>query len=246
MVGIVLSAAGFGVVYGLAAGAAGFSPIEASAMSVVVFAGASQFAAVGMVAAALPWPAIVLTTALINARHLLYGAALRPWLARRRAVERAVMAHLLTDEAFALSLVHFRRLGRADVGGYWLAAIGSTFIPWNVATLVGVLGGQVIPDPRTLGLDLVFPAAMAGLAVALVTGRRELVAVAAGAAIAVGLGLAVDPRTGVVAGGLLGPLVALVAPFPERPSVLPQDPVEMGHPHLAEALEAGPPEGVER
>ena len=115
-----------------------------------------------------------------------------------------------------------------------------------MATLVGGLGGQVIPDPRTLGLDLVFPAAMAGLAVALVTGRRELVAVAAGAAIAVGLGLAVDPRTGVVAGGLLGPLVALVAPFPERPSVLPQDPVEMGHPHLAEALEAGPPEGVER
>ena len=47
------------------------------------------------------------------------------------------MAHLLTDEAFALSIAHFRRLGRADARGYWIAAIGATFIPWNLATLAG-------------------------------------------------------------------------------------------------------------
>ena len=55
------------------------------------------------------------------------------------------MAHVLTDEAFALTLGHFRRLGRADPRGYWIAAIGSTFIPWNIATIVGFLvGGQLI------------------------------------------------------------------------------------------------------
>jgi predicted branched-subunit amino acid permease len=129
------------------------------------------------------------------------------------------MAHVLTDEAFALSLVHFRRLGRPDALGYWLAAIGGVFIPWNVATLVGVLFGQVAPDPRVLGLDVVFPAAMAGLALGLSSGRRELVAAAVGVACAVGLGLAWDSRAGVVAGGVIGPLVGLAVPRrdPDRP-----------------------------
>jgi 4-azaleucine resistance transporter AzlC len=172
MLGIIASAAGFGVVFGLTARANGFSPLEAVVFSLVVFAGASQFAAAGMVGAGYGWPAIVVLTGLVNARHILYAAALGPWLRDRPRRERALMAHVLTDEAFALSLVHFRRLGVADRRGYWLAAIGGVFIPWNVATLVGVLGGQVVPDPHVLGLDIVFPAAMAGLAVGLATGRR--------------------------------------------------------------------------
>ncbi len=129
------------------------------------------------------------------------------------------MAHVLTDEAFALSLVHFRRLGFADRRGYWLAAIGGVFIPWNLATLIGVLGGQVVPDPRVIGLDIVFPAAMAGLAVGLATGRREVVAGVAGVCIALAVGILVDPRAGVLAGGFLGPFVGLLVPRPQ-----PRDP----------------------
>ena len=207
---MALSAAGFGIVYGLAARDAGLSPAEAVAMSVFVFAGASQFAAAGLIAQAVPWPAVVLLTALLNSRHLLYSAALRPWLGHTPAAARAAMAHVLTDEAFALSLHHFRRLGRADVAGYWLAG-ALIFVPWNVATVVGVLGGQVIPDPKRLGVDVIFPAAMAGLAVLLVHGRRDVVAAVAAVVAAVGLGLAVDPAVGVVAGGLLGPVVAMIA-----------------------------------
>jgi len=74
-----------------------------------------------------------------------------------------------------------------------------------------VLGGQFIPDPRVLGLDVVFPAAMAGLAVGLANGRREVVAAAAGVICAVVIGLAWDSRLGIVAGGLVGPLVGLAA-----------------------------------
>jgi predicted branched-subunit amino acid permease len=96
------------------------------------------------------------------------------------------------------------------VPGYWLAAL-CVWLPWNAATVVGVVGGQVIPDPTRLGLDVVFPAAMAGLAILLVRSRRDLLAALVGAALAVGLGLATDPSVGVVAGGLVGPLVALVA-----------------------------------
>src|SRR6476646_10168266 len=129
--GLAIGAVGFGLVYGLAAREAGFSPIEAVAMSAIAYAGAAQFAAVGYIASGLAWPGIILLTALLNARHLLYSAALAPWLRSVPFARRAGMAHLLTDEAFALSISHFRRLGRADERGYWMAAIGSTFIPWN-------------------------------------------------------------------------------------------------------------------
>ena len=210
--GIIATAIGFGLVYGLAARAAGFSPIEASAMSILVFAGAAQFAAVGYVLGGFSWFGVVLLTAFLNARHLLYGAALAPYLADRPRPLRALMAHVLTDESFALSIAHFRRLGRADLPGYWWAAIVTVFIPWNLATIVGVQVGGQIPDPSRFGLDVIFPAAMAGLAVGLITGRRELVAALVGAVVGVGVGLAWDPAAGIMAGGLIGPVVGMLTP----------------------------------
>jgi 4-azaleucine resistance transporter AzlC len=210
--GIAVSAIGFAIVYGLSAREAGFSPIEAIAMSVIVFAGAAQFAAVGYVASGLAWPGVVLLTGLLNARHLLYSAALRPWLKDVPFPRRAIMAHLLTDEAFALSIGHFRRIGRTDEWGFWMAAVGLTFIPWNLATIAGVFLGSQIPDPTRFGIDIIFPAAMAGLAIGLITGRRELVAAIVGVGIAVGVALMSSPSIGIVAGGILGPLVGLLVP----------------------------------
>lgn len=210
--GIGASAVGFGFVYGLAARDAGFSPVEVLAMSTLVFGGAAQFAAVGYVASGLAWPGVIVLTALLNARHLLYSAALAPWLAGVPRIRRALMAHLLTDESFALTIAHFERLGRPDERGYWIAAILSTFIPWNLATLAGVTIGGQIPDPARFGLDVVFPAAMIGLGVGLVTGRRELVAALAGAIIGVVVSLVAGPGVGVVAGGIGGPLLGMAVP----------------------------------
>jgi len=212
--GIAVSAVGFGFVYGLAAREAGFSPIEVIAMSTIVFAGAAQFAAVGYVANGLAWPIIFVLTLLLNARHLLYSAALSPWLREVPVWRRAVMAHLLTDEAFALTIAHFQRVGRTDERGFWMAAVIVTFIPWNLATFAGsVLGGQ-IPDPNRFGIDIIFPAAMIGLAVGLVTGRRELVAAVVGAGVGVVAALLTSPSIGIVAGGLVGPAVGLLIPAP--------------------------------
>jgi 4-azaleucine resistance transporter AzlC len=210
--GIVISALGFGFVYGLAAREAGFSVVEASAMSVLAFGGAAQFAAVGYVAGGLPWPGVILLTALLNARHVLYSAALAPWLRGRPFAVRAIAAHLLTDESFALASAHFRRLGRADLWGYWFAGIAVTFIPWNLATIGGVLIGGGIPQPDRLGIDVIFPAAMIGLAVGLIAGRRELVAAVVGAVVGVGVSLLTSPAVGIIAGGLIGPAVGLLVP----------------------------------
>lgn len=205
------SAIGFGFVFGLTARAAGLTPVDASAMSIFVFAGASQFAAVGYVASGSSWLAILVLTALINARHFLYSAAIAPYLANERRSTRVLMAHVLTDEAFALSIAHFDRIGRGDRRGFWVASVLIMFIPWNLASLAGVLVGGAIPDPQRFGLDIIFPAAMAGIAVSLVAGRRELVAALAGVVIGISVGLAFDPAVGVVCGGLFGPIVAIVA-----------------------------------
>jgi len=226
--GVVLAALGFGLVYGLSARDAGFSLVEASAMSILAFGGAAQFAAVQLVAGGLPWAGIVLLTGFLNARHLLYSAALAPWLSDRPKAVRAGLAHLLTDEAFALSLAHFRRIGRGDVPGYLIAGILLTFIPWNVATVVGVLLAGGIPNPEAYGLDIVFPATMAGLAVGLVTGSRELVAAVVGAIVAVGVGLAWDPSGGIIVGGLIGPFAGLVVPSRTPPETWPESPVALG------------------
>jgi len=184
-------------------------------MSLLPFAGASQLAAAGDIAQHMPWVTIVVLTALLNARHLLYSAALAPpfrSLPRRR---RALMAQVLTDEAFALTSAHFRRLGQVDVPGYWIAALAAVFVPFNLATLAGVLTGGAVPDPNQYGLDIIFPAAMAGLAVGLTTTRRDVVAAGAGGLIGVIGTILAGLGVGIVAGGLLGPAVALVLPGPD-------------------------------
>jgi 4-azaleucine resistance transporter AzlC len=181
-------------------------------MSIIVFAGAAQFAAVGYVASGLPWAGVIVLTALLNARHILYSAALAPWLRRIPFARRAVMAHVLTDEQFALVLSHYRRIGTADERGYWLAAFVGDFFPWVGASIAGAVIGAQIPDPALLGLDVIFPAAMIGLAVGLITGRRELVAAMVGAAVAVIVALVTSPANGIVTGGIVGPLVGLAVP----------------------------------
>jgi 4-azaleucine resistance transporter AzlC len=215
--GFAASGVGFGLVYGLAAREAGFSVIEATSMSVFVLAGAAQFAAVGLIADGASWPSIVFLTALLNSRHLLYSAAMAPWLGGRPRLERAAMAHVLTDETFALSLAHFQRLGRVDVVGFWLAA-GFDSLSWPLFTAVGVIGGQLIADPAQLGLDVIFPAAMGGLAVKLATGRPEVAAAVAGAALAVVGGIVAGPAVSIVVGGFLAPIAGLLIEREREPS----------------------------
>jgi predicted branched-subunit amino acid permease len=199
-----------GLVFGLTALQAHYSLLDVLANCTVALAGGAQFAAAGMVKDGAPWLAIAGVVALINARHLLYSAAIAPYTSARPRRERAVMAHFLTDETFALALTHFRRIGRFDRRAYWIAAM-AIFIPWTVGSCLGYLVAGAV-DTRALGLDIAFPAAMAGLSLGMVGGRRDLAAAVGAVAIAVPVGLAGGASIGLVAGAMLGPLFGLAVP----------------------------------
>ena len=146
-IGMSVSATAFGLVYGLAARTAGFTSVEAVGTSILVLAGASQFAAVGLVAGGAPW----------RRRSAADGAARRPTpplLCRARAVARRDRAHPARGDGprdhgqiLGLAIAHFRRVGHADVRGFWLAA-AFVCLPWVVATGIGAVGAGAIPQGR--------------------------------------------------------------------------------------------------
>ena len=209
-IGIWALAIVIGTIFGFTARQAGLSLVEAAAFSAILFAGAAQFASVGLLSQGVPWPSIVALVWLLNARHFLYSASVAPYAARLSRRLRAALAFFLTDEAFALTTAHITRIGRIDVAGAWYAGF-SIFVPWNVATLVGWLAGAALPDPATIGLDVVFASSMAGLAIGLVRDRAALIALLVGSASAVAAALLIDPSAAALAGGLVGPIAGIAA-----------------------------------
>ena len=212
-----------GLVFGLTALQAHYSLVDVLANSTIALAGGAQFAAAGLVKDGASWLAIAGVVALVNARHLLYSAAVAPYLGTRSRRERAVMAHFLTDETFALALAHFRRIGRFERRGYWIAAM-AIFVPWTVGSSLGyVVAGAV--DTHRLALDVAFPAAMAGLSLGMVSGRRDVAAALGAVAVAVPIGLAAGTSVGLVAGAVFGPALGLAVPAsPADESSAPETP----------------------
>jgi 4-azaleucine resistance transporter AzlC len=167
----------FGLAYAVLARDAGLSVLETQALSVLVFAGSAQVSAVGLFGAGAAGLEIVLTTLLLNVRHVLYGMALGRQVQLSRA-QRPVAAYFLTDEAFGVTAA-----SRRNTFAFLLGTELSLFATWNLATLGGALLGATIPDPTELGIDVVFPLAFIALLVPLVRTRVDLtVAVASGAA----------------------------------------------------------------
>jgi 4-azaleucine resistance transporter AzlC len=179
----------FALAFAVTARGAGLSLLETQALSVFVFAGSAQLSAVGLFAAGAAGLEIVLTTLLLNVRHVLYGFSLGREL-QLSPRERPVAAFFLTDEAFGVVSA-----ARERSFPFLLGAELSLFMTWNLATLAGFLLGAAIPDPEKIGVDLIFPLAFLALLVPLVRTRVELVVALASGALAFGLA-----RT--VAGGL--------------------------------------------
>jgi 4-azaleucine resistance transporter AzlC len=170
----------FGVAFGVLAVDSGLSVAKASAMSLLVFTGASQFAAVSVVGAGGTAATALAGALLLALRNGVYGLALD----RRidvRGPRRLLAAQLVIDESTAMATAQPDR--RAATSAFWATGV-SVFVAWNVGTLVGAIAGRAIGDPSALGLDAAFPAGFVSLMMPQLRVRPKLVAAAVAAAIA--------------------------------------------------------------
>ena len=197
-----------GIPFGVVARQAGLAPVEIMAMSLFVFAGASQFAMVQLFKDDVAWPLITATVLLINLRHVLMAAALRPYFTRASGPRRLAAAFFLTDEAFAVSIGWFRR-GRTELAYYVTFAV-ALYVLWNTATVIGMLIGPAIGEPRRFGVDFAITATFIAIVVLGVRRRSDgLVAVAA-ALLSAALAYLGASVVAVVVAGALTPLLVLL------------------------------------
>lgn len=182
MIPLWLGVVPFALAYAVTARSAGLSVVETQVMSLTVFAGASQVSAAGMFARGEAAVAIILTTLLLNLRHVLYGLS----LGRKMFLtwsQRVSAAFFLTDEAYGIAV------GNVGGGvGFLLGAEMSLYAMWNLATLGGALLGGSIRDPLELGVDFVFPLAFLALLIPLIRARSEIIVALVAGGIALGIG----------------------------------------------------------
>jgi 4-azaleucine resistance transporter AzlC len=157
--GIGIATGVYGISFGVLAVAAGLSALQACAMSVLVFTGGSQFAAVGVIAAGGAAGTAIVNALLLAVRNTAYGLSLAPVL-RGSRLGRALAAQLVIDESTAMA--RSQDEPEASRGAFWLTGI-SVFVCWNLGTLGGAIAGSGLGDPARYGLDAMFPAAFLAL-----------------------------------------------------------------------------------
>lgn len=166
MLPLIVGAIPFGIIFGTLAQGSGLSLEGAMAMSAFVFAGSAQFIALGLLASGSSAVLVVLTTLVVNLRHLLYAASLVPYLQGASLRWKVAMGFLLTDEAFAVAIRRYSQSGhRSNDHWYYLGAALAMYINWQLCTWVGLTAGQMIPNAATWGLDFAMVATFIGMVI---------------------------------------------------------------------------------
>jgi predicted branched-subunit amino acid permease len=194
---LLLGIAPFGLVVGVAAVEAGLSPLQTVATSVVIFAGASQLAAVELFGRDAAPAVIVLTAAVINVRMVMYSASIAPRFRAYPRHLRPLCSYLLTDQAYALTVAP----EDSPSVYHYLGVAGSLWAVWQVATVAGIVVGRGIPP--SWGLTFAVPLVFLALLVPAVTDRPRLVAALVGGTVAV-VGAELPFNLGLVTGALAG------------------------------------------
>jgi 4-azaleucine resistance transporter AzlC len=199
---VAVGVAAYGLVFGVLTRQAGLSPLATVLMGALVFAGAAQTIAVGLWAAPLPVVPIILTTAIVNARNLLLGSALRPWLGSLPPRKVYPALFLLADENWALSMGYHLEGGRD--GAFLLGSGLALYVAWIASTLAGNLAGAAIPNPAALGLDFAFTAVFLSLLVGMWRGRASVLPWLVAGLVAVAAAHWLPGKWYILLGGLAG------------------------------------------
>jgi 4-azaleucine resistance transporter AzlC len=204
----------FAVAFGATAMGSGLSSLEALAMSVFVFAGAAQLAAIPLISAGASVAIVVLTVLIVNLRMTLYSASLAPHFRRLSAGWKGLLSYLLTDQAYAATITRFDegQTREPDKRWYFLGVALAIWVTWQVATMLGVFLGAWASEGWSL--DFVLPLIFIALAVPAIKDRTTTAAaISAGvaavfaAAMPLNLGLITAALVGIV-GGLVTESVA--------------------------------------
>lgn len=196
----------FGLVFGVVAADSVAGPALGYATSLIIFAGAAQFATIGLFEQDAAAVVIIATALVINSRHIMYSAALAPHFREFPGWSRYALPYLMTDQAFAVSIVRYREVADPAYKRWFFTGAGlALWAVWQATTLTGALLGTRLPE--SLSLEFAIPLVFLALLVLTVTNRPELVAAVTGGAVALlassapyGLGLIAGALSGVVAG----------------------------------------------
>lgn len=161
---LLISSAPFGFIFGALAEPSGLSVAAAIAMSVFVYAGSSQFIALGLLATGAPLIVIVLTTFIVNLRHLLYAASLKKAISHLSLRWRTLLAFGLTDETYAALVSRFgQSFKHPFLHWFYLGSWLAMYLNWILWTVVGVLVGQQINNIEQWGLDFAIVVTFIGI-----------------------------------------------------------------------------------
>ncbi|MFC6732655.1 AzlC family ABC transporter permease [Haladaptatus sp. DYSN1] len=201
---LILGIVPFGLISGVAAIEVGLSAAHALGMSVIIFAGASQLAAIELIGQDAPALVIVVTVLVINVRMMMYSASIAPHFQRLEERWKLLLSYVLTDQAYALSILKFEQ---EDVKKRWyyLGVALPLWIVWQIATMVGIVLGASIPSEWNLGFTV--PLIFLALLVPTMKNRPSVAAAVVGGGVAVAaagfpfnLGLLVGALCGIVVG----------------------------------------------
>jgi 4-azaleucine resistance transporter AzlC len=201
---LIVGAIPFGIIFGTLAQGSGLSFGATLGMSAFVFAGSSQFIALGLLAAGSTLPLIVLTTVVVNLRHMLYAASLLPYVQGASHRWKAVIGFFLTDEAFAVAI---RRYMQPDPSPhkhwYYLGAAVAMYTNWILCTWLGLTAGQLIPNAAAWGLDFAMVATFIGMIAPYATTRPMVGAIAVAGIVAV-LAIGLPHKLGLMVAAIAG------------------------------------------
>ena len=198
---ILLGVVPFAMITGVAAVGVGLSPLDSFGMSVIVFAGASQLAVLQLMKIGSPWIIMVLTAWIINLRFIMYSAVLAPAMQKLPTGRKSLLAYMLSDQAFGVSVSYFTTHPEVDRNWFYFGTALTIWVTWQISAIAGSLLGTLIPT--SWGLDFAFPLSFMALMFAALTDHPTVVAAIAGGLTAV-LGKPLPNNIGLVLATLVG------------------------------------------
>ncbi len=205
---ILLGVVPFGLVFGALAISAHLSTMAAQAMSSIIFAGASQIIAAQLVGTGTSGLVILMVVFVVNLRHALYSASVAPHVKDLKTGWKLLLAYLLTDEAYAVTITHYNREPDLSYRHWYFFGAGLTlWSSWQVSTAIGIFIGAQIP--ASWPLDFVLPLTFIALVVPAIKDRAALAAVLVAGLIGL-LAANLPYKTGLLAAALIGIVTGLV------------------------------------